>query len=132
MARAIETLIEAGAADAWATPIVGKKGRPGLKLSALCSSGQLEAIRSIFVRETPTLGIRLSPVERRPVDRDFREVTTPWGKVRVKLGMDAGLVVNVAPEHDDCLALAKASGIPLKQVIQAAIAAALNDDAPSR
>ncbi len=124
IARAIEALLEAGAADAWATPMVGKKGRPGHVVSALCGAESFEAVRRAFVTETTTLGVRVSRHERRPLDRELREVTTRWGIVRVKLGLEAGEVVNVAPEHDDCLALARAHGVPLKRVLQAALAEA--------
>lgn len=125
VARAIEALLEAGAADAWAAPIVGKKGRPGHLVAALCGEAQLEPVRRAFVRETTTLGVRITRCERRPLDREWRDVQTPWGPVRVKVGLDGADVVNVAPEHDDCLAVAKAAGVPLKRVLQAAMAAAL-------
>ncbi len=124
VARAIDALLEGGAADAWATPVVGKKGRPGLVLSALCAERDLERVRKVFVRETPTLGVRVSRHERWPLDREQREVWTPWGSVLVKLGREGDEVVNIAPEHDDCLALARAHGVPLKRVLQAAVAAA--------
>ncbi len=127
VAHAIEALIAAGAADAWAAPIIGKKGRPGHLVSALCGSDKLEAVRQIFVRETTTLGVRVSAYERRPLDRDWVDVATPWGSVRVKRGLDGGCVTNLAPEYDDCLALAKRAGVPLKEVMQAALAAALRD-----
>jgi uncharacterized protein (TIGR00299 family) protein len=124
VARAIEVLMEVGAAEAWSTPVTGRKGRPGFVLSALCSSAKLEAVRQVFIRETPTLGVRISSHERRPLDRDWVEVATPWGQVRVKRGLDGGLVVNIAPEYDDCLVAAKAHGVPVKEVWQAALAGA--------
>jgi uncharacterized protein (DUF111 family) len=124
VARAIEVLTEAGAAEAWATPVTGRKGRPGFVLSALCSPARLEAVRQVFIRETPTLGVRITSHERRPLDRDWVTVSTPWGEVRVKRGIDAGRVVNLAPEYDDCLAAAKAHAVPVKEVWQAAMAVA--------
>jgi uncharacterized protein (DUF111 family) len=122
--RAIEVLVEAGAADAWATPVTGRKGRPGFVLSALCSPAKFEAVRQAFVRETPTLGVRMTSHERRPLDRDWVTVATPWGEVRVKRGLEAGEVVNLAPEYEDCLVVAKAHAVPVKEVWQTALAAA--------
>ena len=55
--------------------------------------------------------------------RRFEEVVTPWGKVRIKLGLDGEKVLNAAPEFDDCRALAEAAGVPLKQVLAAALGA---------
>ena len=45
------------------------------------------------------------------------------GAVRVKIGSRAGEVINAAPEFDDCEQLARQAGVPVKEVIQAAVAA---------
>jgi uncharacterized protein (TIGR00299 family) protein len=124
LARAIEVAIEAGALDAWVTPITGKKGRPAHLLSALAEHGALAAVQRALLSETPALGIRAVSCQRTVLDREWHDVQTPWGTVRVKLGLDGGRVVNVAPEHDDCLALAREHGVPLKRVIQVAAAEA--------
>lgn len=125
VAHALEAVLAAGALDAWLTPIVGKKGRPAHLLSALVEEGTRRAVETVILRETTSLGVRASRWERRVLDREWREVQTPWGAVRVKLGREAGQLVNVAPEHDDCLRLAREAGVPLKDVLQAALAAAL-------
>lgn len=124
LARAIEAILEAGAMDAWITPTVAKKGRPGHVLSAMVEQERLDAVRAAIFAETPTLGLRVTQCERTVLDREWREVTTPFGPVRVKLGLQNGKVVNIAPEHDDCLAIAKAKAVPLKRVIAAALAEA--------
>jgi hypothetical protein len=123
-AHALEALLAAGAADAWLAPVVGKKGRPGFVLSAMVEEARLAAVQTALLRETPTLGVRWSRRERRVLDRAWREVETPWGRVRVKVGLLDGEAVNLAPEFDDCAAVANAAGVPLKQVLQAALAAA--------
>jgi uncharacterized protein (TIGR00299 family) protein len=124
LARALDVTLEAGALDAWLTPIVGKKGRPGHILSALVEHDALAAVQRVIFTETPTLGLRTTPYERTVLDREWHEVETPWGRVRVKLGRLGGQVINAAPEHDDCLRLARESAVPLKRVIQVATAAA--------
>lgn len=123
VARAIEALLDAGAHDAWATPIVGKKGRPAQMVSALVAPGQQQAMQDVFFRELPTLGVRSTPYERTVLDREWHEVETRWGTVRVKIGRREGRVVNVAPEHDDCLRIAKEAGVGLREVIAEAQAA---------
>jgi uncharacterized protein (TIGR00299 family) protein len=122
---AIERLLAAGAADAWATPVVMKKGRPALTLSVLCPPEVEAAVRAVLWRETTTLGVRRLPVRKWVLDRELVEVQVAGGRVRVKLGRDRGEVVNAAPEFEDCAAVARASGRPLKQVMAEAQARAL-------
>jgi uncharacterized protein (TIGR00299 family) protein len=122
---AIERLLAAGAADAWATPIVMKKGRPALVLSVLCRPGLEAAVRAVLWRETTALGVRRIPVRRWMLDRESVEVRVAGGRVRVKLGRDGDQIVNAAPEFEDCAAVARASGRPLKQIMAEAQARAL-------
>jgi uncharacterized protein (DUF111 family) len=84
---------------------------------------QREQAVDCILRETPTLGVRFQRVERVALERRFEEVQTPFGKVKVKLGLRAGQVINAAPEFDDCRALALESKVPLKEVWAAAMAA---------
>jgi uncharacterized protein (TIGR00299 family) protein len=121
----LERLFEAGAADVWFTPIHMKRGRPGISLSVLCAPGTEAAVRAMLWRETSTLGVRGLPVRKWMLERRVVEVDLPGGKVRVKLGLDAGRVVNVAPEYADCARLAGQTGRPLKDVMARAQAAAL-------
>jgi hypothetical protein len=126
----LDRLFEAGAADAWFTPIHMKKGRPGLTLSVLCAPGTDAAVRELLWRETSTIGVRGLPVRKWMLERRVIVVGVPGGKVRVKLGLDEGRVVNVAPEYADCARLAGETGRPLKDVMaraQAAALAALDD-----
>jgi uncharacterized protein (TIGR00299 family) protein len=111
----LERLFEAGAADVWYTP------------SVLCSPGTDAAVRELLWRETSTLGVRGLPVRKWMLERRVIAVSLPGGpgKVRVKLGLDGGRVVNVAPEYADCARLASATGRPLKDVMARAQAAAL-------
>jgi hypothetical protein len=124
VARAIEALLEAGARDAWATPVLGKKGRPAYVLAAIAAVTDQARIEEVLLRETPTLGLRTSAIERRVLDREWLEVRTPWGAVRVKVGRLGGRAVTVMPEHDDCLKLARDAGVPLRRVLDAARRAA--------
>jgi uncharacterized protein (TIGR00299 family) protein len=121
----LERLFEAGAADVWFTPIHMKHGRPGITLSVLCAPGTDAAVRALLWRETSTLGVRGLPVRKWMLERRVVEVELPGGKVRVKLGLDAGRVVNAAPEYADCARLASQTGRPLKDVMARAQAAAL-------
>ena len=85
---------------------------------------RLAAVQRLMLLETTTLGLRMTPYERVVLDREWHDVMTPWGHVRVKLGRLGGEVVNVAPEHDDCLRVAREAQVPLKRVMQTAVAEA--------
>lgn len=118
-----DALFAAGAADVAVAPATMKKGRPGHHLVVLCREDVREALVRTLFRETTTLGLRYHPVDRVVLERTHREVATPYGPVRVKVGTFAGEVVNAAPEFDDCVARARAAGVPVKAVLAAAQAA---------
>lgn len=120
----IERALAAGAADAWWTPITMKKGRPALLFAALVPDAARDAVVTLLLRETTTIGVRFDRVDRTVLARDHATVDTPHGPIPMKLarGPD-GTVWNAAPEHDACAAAAARAGIPLKEVYAAAIAA---------
>ncbi len=117
---ALERLLDAGALDAWFTPIYMKKNRPAVTLSVLCRPQDGPALRRLMLAETTTLGVRWRPIEREIAERRADEAPTPWGAVRRKLKVLAGRVVGVKPEYDDCARLAREHNIPLQQVIEEA------------
>jgi pyridinium-3,5-bisthiocarboxylic acid mononucleotide nickel chelatase len=120
--------LAAGALDAWAEPIHMKKGRPGLLLCALARPEDQQRLAETLLRHATTLGVRVRPVTRYVADRVLREVTVDGHVVRVKIGLIEDEVVNVAPEHDDCAAVAAATGRPVKQIWAEALAAAVAGD----
>lgn len=120
---AIERCFEAGALDVWTTPVQMKKGRPGFTLTALARPAAEEAVAQAMLTETSALGVRVSRLHRYELERELRQVELPGGSVRVKLGRLGGRIVNVAPEHDDCAALARKTGRSVKAVWAAAIGA---------
>jgi pyridinium-3,5-bisthiocarboxylic acid mononucleotide nickel chelatase len=117
--------LAAGALDAWAEPIHMKKGRPGLLLGVLARLEDQQLLAETLLRHATTLGVRVRPVTRYVADRIVREVPVAGHVVRVKIGMIDQEVVNVAPEHDDCAAVAEATGRPVKQIWAEALAAAV-------
>jgi uncharacterized protein (TIGR00299 family) protein len=128
--HAMERLFAAGAMDVFVTPILMKKGRPAHKLTALVEGAKVEAVVATLFRETTSIGCRLLAVEKRALDRVLVEVRTPWGAVPVKLSLLGGEVLGRRPEHDVCRRLARAAGVPLRRVIDAASAAALRQAFP--
>jgi uncharacterized protein (TIGR00299 family) protein len=121
---AIERCFAAGALDVWTVPAQMKKGRPGIVLSALTRPGDETAVVRAMLEESSTLGVRLSRLHRYEVERGERIVEVDGRSIRVTIGWLDGRVVNVAPDHDDCAALARATGRSVKSVWVAALAAA--------
>ena len=111
-----DVLTAQGARDVWLTPVQMKKGRPGIIISALTPPDVEGRVVDALLRETSTLGVRVTTVRRHEAERAVAEVVTSLGTVRVKLKYIDGRVVAAAPEHDDCLRLAQESGRPLREV----------------
>ncbi len=111
-----ERLFAAGALDVWLTPIQMKKGRPAITLAALAPATLRPALEDLIVRNTTTLGVRATVVDRTKAARLHRVVTTRWGDVRVKLRGWQGRVIDATPEYEDCVALARAHDLPLRDV----------------
>jgi len=129
---AFTALFEAGALDVWLTPIQMKKNRPAHTLSVLCEPAHVERLAEVIFAETTTLGVRYSEWNRTCLEREWLNVETIYGPVRVKLGKLRGEVRCAMPEFEDCRARAAACGVPVKLVHAAALAAGLRSlgDAP--
>lgn len=116
----LERLMKAGALDVFFTPVIMKKGRPGILLSALTDRQTLEKVIDTIFRETTSIGLRIKEVGRRKLPREIVEVETAFGKVRIKASRLGEEVLTISPEYDDCRRIATEKNIPLKKVMQAA------------
>jgi pyridinium-3,5-bisthiocarboxylic acid mononucleotide nickel chelatase len=126
VADAAGALLAAGALDAWTMPIVMKKGRPGLLLSALCEPTAAPRLREAFFEHTSTFGVRSSLVRRAELERRMEVVEIGEDPIRVKVGLRHGRVVSATPEHDDVAEVARRRGLPVRVVYEEASAAARN------
>ncbi|HYN08571.1 MAG TPA: nickel pincer cofactor biosynthesis protein LarC [Vicinamibacterales bacterium] len=113
-----DQLFAAGALDVFLTAAQMKKGRPGTLLTVLAPPHKRETICDLVFRETTTLGVRFQDVWRETLDRKWVEVAVTGGTIRMKVAMRRGQVVNAAPEFDDCVRVANATGRPVK-IVQA-------------
>ena len=120
----LEALLAAGAVDAWSAPIVMKKGRPALEVTALAPPAALADVQRAFFLHSTTLGVRVQPMARAVLGRAFENVATPYGAVRIKLGALEGEILGAQPEFEDCRRLATKAGVPVRAVLAAATAAA--------
>jgi hypothetical protein len=111
----IEKLISAGAHDAYLTPILMKKGRPGIILSALAERAKIDRLLDIIFRETTTLGVRIQPVERKKLPRSTKPVQTSFGIISAKvITIDGKEQLRI--EFEDCKRIAAENNLPLAEV----------------
>ena len=124
LAYVSELLLEAGAWDVYRTPVQMKKGRTGVQMTVLSSPDLMPALRDLLLRETTTIGLRWRLENKLALEREFQEVETEWGKVRIKVARwPSGEVANASPEYEVCRNRARRHGVPLKQVLQEAMRA---------
>lgn len=122
LAYVSELLLEAGAWDVYRSAVQMKKGRTGVQLTVLSSPERSPALRELLLRETTTIGLRWRLENKLALEREFGEVETAWGKVRIKIARwPSGDVANASPEYEQCRALAREHGVPLKHVMQEAM-----------
>ncbi|MBE7541148.1 MAG: nickel pincer cofactor biosynthesis protein LarC [Bryobacteraceae bacterium] len=114
---AMERLLAEGALDVTLQPVYMKKQRPGTLVQVLARPEDQERLAAVLLRETSTLGIRISEAERRVAARAHVDVETEYGRVRMKVSGGGA-----APEFEDCRRLAEATGQPLKEIFAAATA----------
>jgi len=124
LAYVSERLLEAGAWDVFRVSVQMKKGRAGVAMTVLCRPDLVPALRDLLFRETTTIGLHWRLEHKVALAREFVEVETSWGKVRIKVArLPGGAIANAAPEYEDCRALAMSHSVPLKRVMEEALRA---------
>ena len=123
LAHTAQLALERGALDVMSGPVTMKKGRLGTLLTVLCKPGDANQLQQLIFRETTTLGIRVREENRVILAREITPVQTDFGVIHIKTGSWQGEEWNAAPEFEDCRRAALAFDVPLKTVMQAALAA---------
>jgi pyridinium-3,5-bisthiocarboxylic acid mononucleotide nickel chelatase len=116
-------LFQAGALDVYFTPIFMKKNRPAAKLSVILNEEDEFKISDLILRETSTLGLRVTRVWRHEAEREMRNISTIYGEIPVKLKFMNGNVIQATPEFDACVRLAESVNVPVQRILQEAAAA---------
>ena len=117
-------LMDAGASDAWLTPILMKKGRPAHTLSVLVAPEGADTLRDAIFRLVPTFGVRESVVGKTALDRVWHAVDVSGQSVRIKVAHDRAHIISATPEFEDVRAAAEALGLPVRDVLDHAVAQA--------
>ncbi len=112
----MEQLFEAGAADAWLTPIVMKKSRPANQLSVLCSPEKINKIKGIIFNHSTSIGLREYSVKKSVLSRVEKSVQTKFGPITVKQSVFEGQIVRSKPEYEQCKSIAKQHNISIEEV----------------
>lgn len=116
IAALVEDLMAAGALDVTVTPVVMKKGRPGHTVSVIASPDLTAKLADHLLRDSTTLGVRLSALQRVIAQRRVVEVRTTLGAARVKVKELGGRVAGITPEYEDCRRISLESGVALDEV----------------
>ena len=116
----IENLLEQGVMDIFLTHAQMKKNRPGTLLTVVCKPEMIAQVSDFLMHETTTIGLRWRIDNRIKAKRMIKEVSTPYGKVSIKVAAKGDQITNMAPEYEDCKRLASEKKVPLKEVIAAA------------
>jgi pyridinium-3,5-bisthiocarboxylic acid mononucleotide nickel chelatase len=119
----IQALLDAGASDAWLSPILMKKGRPAHTLHVLVAGARVDVVRHEIFLQTSTIGVRETAIGKTALEREMRTVVVAGHDVRVKLAYLDGELMNAQPEYADVALVAEKTGRPIKDVLADAVAA---------
>lgn len=116
----MDRLLSAGALDVAYTPIQMKKGRPAVMVTVICQVETGDAMASLLLSESSTLGVRISQVQRLKAQRTFEQIETPLGSLKVKVKRLGGRIISATPEYEECQRLANEKGLSLEDVYEVA------------
>lgn len=120
LGRVIALLMDAGARDAHAVPVVMKKGRPGYQLDVICDAADVAALERVIFENTTTIGIRSVEMRRDALARTPGEARTPFGAVATKRVVLPDGSVRAYPEYDSVVAACERTGASFLDVFRAA------------
>lgn len=113
----LEQLEQAGAVDSYLTPVIMKKGRPGILLTVMALEERIDNLLSVIYRQTTTIGVRTHSIRRKKLPRTIVEIDTPLGKMKAKQ-VEIGGAIKINPEFEECKRIATEKNIPLQDVYE--------------
>ncbi len=114
----MEKLFKSGALDVFLAQVIMKKGRPGIKLTVLCSEDKRDELIKLILSETTSIGVRFHEVQRKTLQRTIESKNTKFGKIDIKVSRLGNDIVKITPEYEGCKKIAKKFNIPLIEVIK--------------
>jgi len=116
----IERVFDAGALDVFLQPVIMKRGRPGVVVTALCAPERVGDLSRALFEESTTIGVRWSEWRRTRLQREMVEVTTAYGTIPFKVSRLGGRIVTVTPEFADVARIAREKSLPVREVLDQA------------
>ena len=116
----MERLFEAGALDVHLTPVLMKKSRPGVVVTALCEPGAVSALTRVCFLESTTIGVRWTTYQRQRLPREMVTLATSLGALSYKVSRLDGRVVTVTPEFDEVRRIARQKGLAVRDALEQA------------
>jgi uncharacterized protein (DUF111 family) len=116
----IERLLEAGALDVFLTPVIMKRSRPGVVLTALADRSRVGELSTILFEESTTIGVRWTDYQRARLERELVTLSTAYGPLQFKLSRLHGKLVTVTPEFSEVTRIAREKGLPVRGVLDQA------------
>jgi uncharacterized protein (TIGR00299 family) protein len=116
----LERLLEAGALDVFLTPVIMKRSRPGVVLTALCEPSRVADLSRLLFEESSTIGVRWTAYQRSRLDRELVRLDTAYGPVTFKVSRLGGRVVTVTPEFEEVRRIARERSLPVREVLEQA------------
>lgn len=109
----LDELLSIGALDVFTQPVMMKKSRLGVLLTVICHLEKINDCETLIFKETTTIGIRRQIQQRKALTRKIETVSTEYGEIRVKIATEGANIVNIQPEYEDCVSIARKHNIPL-------------------
>jgi uncharacterized protein (DUF111 family) len=116
----IEGLLEAGALDVYLTPVIMKRSRPGVVVTALADPAKVPRLARALLEASTTIGVRWTSYQRRRLPRDMVTLTTADGPIPFKVSRLDGRAITVTPEFEEVRRIARDRGVPVREVLDRA------------
>jgi len=116
----MDRLFEAGAVDVFLTPVIMKRSRPGVVLTALCPPDRLPEVSRRLFEESSTIGVRYAERRRAILPREVVTLPTAYGRLPFKVSRLEGRIVTITPEFAEVVRIAREKGLPVREVLDQA------------
>jgi uncharacterized protein (TIGR00299 family) protein len=116
----MDRLFAVGALDVFLAPVVMKRSRPGVVLTALCPPATVREVTRVLFEESSTIGVRWSTWERARLEREMVSLSTAYGTIPFKVSRLDGRVITVTPEFSEVVRIAGEKALPVREVLDQA------------
>lgn len=117
LGHVMELLMSHGAKDVHYIPVMMKKNRPAYLLNVLCDEEKRKELETIIFKETSTIGIRRTYMERTVLQRTFETISTPLGDAIFKVVNIEGNI-RAYPEYESAKLLSEKHNLSIIDVYQ--------------